>query len=539
MYEPYYGLNAKPFRLTPDPSFLFESASHRKALSYLRYGAYCAEGFVVVVGAPGTGKTTLIKKVLAELPESEVIVAKLVTTQLAADDILRSLAGSLGLEFEGLTKAGLLNSIEKFLKEKARNNRRVLVLVDEAHHLPAEALEELRMLTNFQEDEHALMQCFLIGQEELKTMVDSPAMEQFRQRVIASCHLKPLTGSETVAYIEHRLDHAGWDGNALFSFGAYELIYRQTGGVPRLVNNLCERMLLRGYLEDCQEIDENLALSVIEEVAGESGDAAVLSELHDAKEAIREVRRALRVVDNGGAVSAEEPDRESPDEFRFQTISEQALADTGGSCTVREASLSQKLDGLDQNDRVSTIAPSKHDAGQSRDLSASPSPALKSELDEMPAPSVANYVEAATETLMMQHETTPETADRPDPTPYFGAQKARAPLPDVDRSYQPVQAPVRVSQSAGVAGKPSLVACLRKQLVNIAIALVLAGVTVVLFIFGPERPLELESQSSAVEQLSPLGVTAPVVSPYHPPSSATNSEEGAVASPGDPDRATQ
>ncbi len=528
MYEPFYGLSAKPFRLTPDSNFLFESASHKRALSYLRYGVYCAEGFVVVVGAPGTGKTTLIKKVLSELPREEVVVAKLVTTQQEADDILRSLAASLGMEFEGLTKAGLLNRIEQFLKEQARQGRRVLLLVDEAQYLTKGALEELRMLTNFQEDERALMQCFLVGQEELKGMLDSPPMEQFRQRVIASCHLSALTGSETVAYIEHRLHHVGWDGQAIFSFGAYELIYRQTGGVPRLINTLCERMLLRGYLEDCQEIDENVALAVIEEMVGELGGAEILDELNDAKEAIRGVRRALRVVDAKGVASTADSEQDSAEVFRFQTISEQALADVGAVGLPQDGGSPLHASPLPaESDH---IAPTRTSTGQAKsavDTAAESMPAEPIERDVAEGVDRSvSYVEAA-QPLMERASAVPAPAmpNEPDPTPYFGAQKARAAMPRVDTTYQPpASVPVPVRKEV-VSEKPSSLQRLKKQLPNIGIVVVLVGMVAMVLFPDPERPLELESP--AVTE----SVSTPALTHAEPRTPPPKEEEAAAASP--------
>ena len=267
MYSDYYGFNAKPFQLSPDPRFFFGSRAHSRALAYLRYGLSQGEGFIVVTGGIGTGKTTLVKSLFDELDGSQVTAAQLVTTQLEPDEMLRSVVAAFGLSYENVTKAVLLKRFEDFLRDHARRGRRVLLVVDEAQNLPAQSLEELRMLSNFQIAATPLLQSFLLGQEEFRVTLQEPDMEQLRQRVIASCHLTPLGQEETRDYIEHRLRVVGWQGGEpYFQSGAFEAIYRYTEGVPRRINVFCDRLLLYGFLEELREFSAAAVETVGQEI---------------------------------------------------------------------------------------------------------------------------------------------------------------------------------------------------------------------------------------------------------------------------------
>jgi len=268
MYIGYYGFSGKPFQLSPDPKFFFGSSGHSRALAYLRYGLSQGEGFIVITGGIGTGKTTLVKSLFGELDSSQVVAAQLVTTQLDADDLLRSVAAAFGLPYESVGKAVLLKHFENFLLVQAQHGRRVLLIVDEAQNLPVRSLEELRMLSNFQVAETPLMQSFLLGQEEFRQTLQDPSMEQLRQRVIASCHLNPLSDTEVRPYIEHRLHVVGWRGDfPHFDESAYAAIHRYTQGVPRRVNVFCDRLLLYGFLEEMREFPETAVDAVGREMA--------------------------------------------------------------------------------------------------------------------------------------------------------------------------------------------------------------------------------------------------------------------------------
>ncbi len=269
MYEAFYNLSTKPFQLSPDPRFFFDSSVHKRAMSYLRYGLSQGEGFIVVTGGIGTGKTTLVRNLFAELDQQKIVAAQLVTTKLQPDELLKMVSSSFGLPYEGLSKASLLKQFETFLKKCDFQDKRVLLVVDEAQNLPAETVEELRMLSNFQTDKRSLIQSFLLGQEEFRQTINSPGMEQLRQRIIASCHLAPLDKKETRLYIEHRLKEVGWSSRPVITDIAFELIHNFTNGVPRRINVFCDRLLLYGYLEELFVFKPEVVNKVAEELAAE------------------------------------------------------------------------------------------------------------------------------------------------------------------------------------------------------------------------------------------------------------------------------
>lgn len=268
MYESYYGLNSKPFQLTPDPAFFFASKWHKRAMSYLQYGLSQAEGFIVITGDIGTGKTTIANSLLADI-EDDIFAAQIVTPKLNPDELVKMVAAKFELDVAGKTKADILKDLEVFLFDLSKQGKRALLLVDEAQNLPLETIEELRMLSNYQQAGKPLLQSFLLGQEELQPILRAPNMEQFRQRIVASCHLAPLTEDEMKSYIEYRMHQAGWNGTSLFSDEAFSSIYKFTRGVPRKINTLMDRVLLYGFLEELESLDEASVTAVIDEVKEE------------------------------------------------------------------------------------------------------------------------------------------------------------------------------------------------------------------------------------------------------------------------------
>ena len=270
MFDDFYGLTGKPFQLTPDPAFYFRSVTHRKALSYLGYGLAQGEGFIVITGEVGAGKSTLVAHLIGTIDPQQLTVAQIVTSKLDEEEIIHVVAQSFGLDIEGHDKASALGAIEGFLHDEARAGRRCLLIVDESQNLSVEALEELRMLSNFQLGNHPLLQTLLLGQPEFRaTLQGHASLEQLRQRVIAAHHLEPMEKGEIEPYIVHRLEHVGWDGNPQFDQRVFTELYEASGGIPRRVNQIANRLLLLGAVEERSRIDGGMLKSVLDEMRAE------------------------------------------------------------------------------------------------------------------------------------------------------------------------------------------------------------------------------------------------------------------------------
>jgi len=255
MYIEHFGLTGQPFQLTPDARFWFESRTHRKAMAYLGYGLAQGEGFITVTGEIGAGKSTLVQHLLAHIDRARLNAISLVSTQVEGDDMLRLAAQGLGIATGAVEKARLLDAVEDRLEQEFRAGKRTLLIVDEAQNLPVSALEELRMLSNFQIAGKALIQIFLLGQPEFRDKLASAGLEQLRQRVIATHHLDAMGADEVEAYVRHRLGVVGWQGRPGFDASAFAVLHRETGGIPRRVNQLANRLMLHAALEDLDTID--------------------------------------------------------------------------------------------------------------------------------------------------------------------------------------------------------------------------------------------------------------------------------------------
>ena len=270
MYEHFYGFSGRPFQLTPDPSFYFESASHRKAMSYLGYGLSQGEGFIVITGEVGAGKSTLVAHLMERIDPAALTVAQVVTSALDGAEVVNVVAQAFGLPVEGADKATALGAIERFLQDEARAGRRCLLVVDECQNLELTALEELRMLSNFQLGSHPLLQSLLLGQPEFRrTVAHHPGLEQLRQRIIASHHLDALNADEVEDYVHHRLGHVGWSDHPVLSNGLLDALYRHTDGIPRRVNQVMNRLLLLGAIEERSELTLTMLDDVITEMAAD------------------------------------------------------------------------------------------------------------------------------------------------------------------------------------------------------------------------------------------------------------------------------
>jgi general secretion pathway protein A len=273
MYESYYGLTAKPFQLKPDPRFFFGSRNHKRAMAYLLYGLSQGEGFIVITGEIGAGKTTLVRNLFRELDSKKIVAAQIVNTHLSSEDTLKMVAAAFGLAYEDAGKAVLLTRIEKFLRACDAQGKRALLVVDEAQNLSSQTIEELRMLSNFQTNESPLLQTFLLGQPEFRKTLLGGDMLQLRQRVIATYHLGPMDADETRTYIQHRLHTVGWNNDPVLRDDAFAAIHAFTGGIPRKINTLCDRLLLMGYLEEIHDFDGSHIDTVIRDIQQEFDQA--------------------------------------------------------------------------------------------------------------------------------------------------------------------------------------------------------------------------------------------------------------------------
>lgn len=254
MYCAFYGIQEKPFSITPDPKFLFLGATHKEAFAHLVYGIRERGGFITITGEIGTGKTTLCRALLSHL-DPNTLVAFILNPTLSAIELLKSINEDFGIPSGGNTRKDLIDELNRFLLEKRKGGKNTVLIIDEAQNLDREVLEHIRLLSNLETDTEKLLQIVLIGQPEFRKILAQPSLQQLNQRVTVRYHLQPLSREETSAYIRHRLSVVGAEDRIRFTDQALKKIYRHTEGVPRLINVLCDRCLLAGYSLGKKEID--------------------------------------------------------------------------------------------------------------------------------------------------------------------------------------------------------------------------------------------------------------------------------------------
>lgn len=253
MYTAFYGLREKPFRLSPDPRYLYLSEPHRDALAHLLYGIDQGEGFIAITGEVGTGKTTLCRTLLERMgPATDV--AFLFNPSRSGMELLQTISQEFDMDVDGLTRRELLDQLNRFLLDRKAKGRRVLLIIDEAQNLSHSTLEQIRLLSNLETSSENLIQILLLGQPELDAKLDSHRLRQLRQRISVRWMLKPLSAKDTRRYVLHRLQVAAGTSRDVFSQSALQLVHRYTKGTPRLINVLCDRALLLGYAEGEQRV---------------------------------------------------------------------------------------------------------------------------------------------------------------------------------------------------------------------------------------------------------------------------------------------
>jgi putative secretion ATPase (PEP-CTERM system associated) len=313
MYEEFYNLKEEPFRLSPNSRFCFKHPTYKKAFAYMQYALHRGEGFVMVTGQPGTGKTTLINDLISSVAEGLAVFANISSTQLEADDLLRMVAYTFGLDGKTTIKSSLLQELETFFRNTQAAGKRPLLIIDEAQGLPRGALEELRLMTNLQQNNRPLLQIFLVGQEELREMVMSPQLEQLHQRIVAACHLAALSEKDTEQYIKHRLTQVAWRNDPELDRDIFPLIRLFSDGIPRWINLICSRLLLHGMVEELHRLGVEETREVLRGLIDEqllpgrlyAGNANLLEEL---KGEAPDSRYSTPPEDDAYQVDEERPD---------------------------------------------------------------------------------------------------------------------------------------------------------------------------------------------------------------------------------------
>jgi general secretion pathway protein A len=269
MYEEFYGLTAQPFSITPDPRYLFFSRGHREAFEHMLFGITQRKGFIQITGEVGAGKSTLCRAMIEQLRQG-FMTALILNPVMTGIQLVRTILHEFGLEDRGNDRIQLLRRLNEFLLERLRLGQDVVLFVDEAQDMSDDLLEEIRLLSNLETDDRKLVQIVLIGQPELRRRLNRPGLRQLRQRITVRYHLGPIERGETEAYILHRLTIAGSNGRPTFSPAAIRAIHRHSRGVPRLINALCDKTLLAGYVEGKEELTWRQVRRAIRDLEGNS-----------------------------------------------------------------------------------------------------------------------------------------------------------------------------------------------------------------------------------------------------------------------------
>ncbi len=255
MYLEYYGLREMPFNITPDPRFLFLSPKHQEALQHLRYGIREKKGFMVLTGEVGCGKTTICRQLLEELDQQRYATALILNPRLNEFELVQVILSELGVNHNSGTMSELLAMLNRRLLELIHEGKDIVLLIDESQNLEVETMEHLRLLSNLETDKQKLLQIILIGQPELKEKLERKDMRQLLQRVLVFYELEPLNLEETIHYIQHRITMAGGKGRPRFTMNACKKVYQESMGIPRLINNLCDKAILAAYIKNRDEVN--------------------------------------------------------------------------------------------------------------------------------------------------------------------------------------------------------------------------------------------------------------------------------------------
>ncbi len=268
MYLEYYGLKQTPFDITPNPRFLFHSKKHHEAFNHLLYGIRERKGFVQLTGEVGAGKTTLCRALLEKL-DANFSTALILNPVLNADELMKAIATEFGLNIKGCDRLETIAAISEFLLQQIANGRETVLIIDEAQNLTEDLLEQVRLISNIETDDRKLLQIVLLGQPELRDRLNSYRLRQLRQRITVRYHLAPLTRAEVGQYIQHRLAYAGANGTPQFTRLALWRVFNYSRGIPRLVNAVCDKALLAGFVEQSERINYRMVGCAIRELEGD------------------------------------------------------------------------------------------------------------------------------------------------------------------------------------------------------------------------------------------------------------------------------